>query len=587
MPETKETGGDVTAPRAQDKLGLALSGGGFRAAFFHIGVLARMADLGLLRHVEVISTVSGGSIIGALYYLHVKRLLERTPDAEVTDQDYCDIIATVERDFFQGVCQNLRMRAFCNPFKNIRMALDNYSRSDRMGELYDKVFYRPVLAPGRRAMIKMNELKIQPKGVSAPFAALKHNVGRAAKVPILVINSTVLNTGRNWRFEAVRMGEPEIADPASADIDRITRLQRAPSYEAITPQQRDIELGMAVAASACVPAIFPPLAISGLYPDTRVQLVDAGIHDNQGIRALCDMGCTAFVVSDASQQMATVAEPSTRTLGVTGRTTDILMERVRQEELHALLRDHAERTAFMHLLRGVAPKFLPWIDQNKKPASVPVPPPPPADAIDFGVAPAAQTLLAEIRTDLDAFSEVEAQSLMMDGYVLSAPEIARCAWCGQRAGAVPGPVRWKFARIAPWLRRPTDAYKKQLRIGRKKFFKVLRLSVIALLVTVTALAAIVGGIVYAAQDAILTWLNMPITLMSLVIPAALVLLGFVPLVKKLIESVTFLRAPARFLLRALVPAVASVFFVLYLWIYNPLFLYLGCVDRLKPPADGQ
>ena len=48
------------------KLGLALSGGGFRASLFHIGVLARMAELDLLRHVGVLSTVSGGSIIGAL-----------------------------------------------------------------------------------------------------------------------------------------------------------------------------------------------------------------------------------------------------------------------------------------------------------------------------------------------------------------------------------------------------------------------------------------------------------------------------------------------------------------------------------------
>ena len=34
----------------QDKLGLALSGGGFRAAFFHLGVLAQMADKGILSH---------------------------------------------------------------------------------------------------------------------------------------------------------------------------------------------------------------------------------------------------------------------------------------------------------------------------------------------------------------------------------------------------------------------------------------------------------------------------------------------------------------------------------------------------------
>jgi predicted acylesterase/phospholipase RssA len=69
------------------KLGLALSGGGHRAAFFHIGVLAKLGELGLLRPVQVISTVSGGSIIGALYYLHVKNLLESKTDAEIADAD--------------------------------------------------------------------------------------------------------------------------------------------------------------------------------------------------------------------------------------------------------------------------------------------------------------------------------------------------------------------------------------------------------------------------------------------------------------------------------------------------------------------
>jgi NTE family protein len=42
------------------KLGLALSGGGFRSAFFHVGVLARLAEADLLRKVDVISSVSGG-----------------------------------------------------------------------------------------------------------------------------------------------------------------------------------------------------------------------------------------------------------------------------------------------------------------------------------------------------------------------------------------------------------------------------------------------------------------------------------------------------------------------------------------------
>jgi len=61
------------------KLGLALAGGGFRASLFHLGVLRRLAELDLLRYVEVLSTVSGGSIIGTLYVLHLKNALTEKP----------------------------------------------------------------------------------------------------------------------------------------------------------------------------------------------------------------------------------------------------------------------------------------------------------------------------------------------------------------------------------------------------------------------------------------------------------------------------------------------------------------------------
>ena len=49
-------------------VGLALSGGGFRATVFHLGVLARLADENRLEQVTVLSTVSGGSLSGALFY---------------------------------------------------------------------------------------------------------------------------------------------------------------------------------------------------------------------------------------------------------------------------------------------------------------------------------------------------------------------------------------------------------------------------------------------------------------------------------------------------------------------------------------
>ena len=53
-----------------NKIGLALSGGGYRAAAYHIGTLRALHKLGILDKVDVISSVSGGSITAAYYTLH-------------------------------------------------------------------------------------------------------------------------------------------------------------------------------------------------------------------------------------------------------------------------------------------------------------------------------------------------------------------------------------------------------------------------------------------------------------------------------------------------------------------------------------
>jgi NTE family protein len=49
------------------KIGLALSGGGSRAIAFHLGCLRALHDRGILDKVGVLSGVSGGSVIAALY----------------------------------------------------------------------------------------------------------------------------------------------------------------------------------------------------------------------------------------------------------------------------------------------------------------------------------------------------------------------------------------------------------------------------------------------------------------------------------------------------------------------------------------
>lgn len=48
----------------QHRIGLALSGGGFRATAFHLGVFRKLQEMGILWKLDLLSCVSGGSIAG-------------------------------------------------------------------------------------------------------------------------------------------------------------------------------------------------------------------------------------------------------------------------------------------------------------------------------------------------------------------------------------------------------------------------------------------------------------------------------------------------------------------------------------------
>ena len=54
----------------EKRIGLALSGGGFRAAAFHLGAFEKLDELGLLSKIDLLTCVSGGSIAGG--YLALK-----------------------------------------------------------------------------------------------------------------------------------------------------------------------------------------------------------------------------------------------------------------------------------------------------------------------------------------------------------------------------------------------------------------------------------------------------------------------------------------------------------------------------------
>ncbi len=511
------------------KLGLALSGGGFRASFFHLGVLARLAEERLLRQVEVISTVSGGSIIGAAYYVRLRRLLNDS--AEPADSDYERIVADLDRAFRDAVDKNFRARVLANPLKNIRMLLPAppggraYSRTDRIGELCDSYLYRPLMdRGGRTAPVELRELKIEPPGAGESFNPTLENANRSAKAPILIVNATTLNTGHGWRFEAVCMGE-NVADPDVAadetlrDVDKNRELERGyfdppdgEGHRQLPKPLRDFPLGLAVAASAAVPGIFQPLAITGMYEGVRVRLVDGGVHDNQGVGVLADTDCKRMIVSDASAQMPDVPKPKPWIPFVAARSLSIFSDRVREQQLTLVKPDpnpgdSAADVRLVHLRKGLSEQKVEpgnrWESDERDGATA------------FGVDQQLQEALARIRTDLDTFSQIEAAALGCDAYLITDHVLAPRR---REFGLPPLPPQlwssggWSFKAAAEGLRAGDARFGKHLDVGSLRFFRALGLGTstsVARRMPVVAATALLALAVYlvVAED----WVSASLT----------------------------------------------------------------------------
>ncbi|MDA7873941.1 patatin-like phospholipase family protein [Rhodopirellula sp.] len=64
------------------RFGLALSGGGFRASFYHLGVIRYLRDARNLQNVSQITAVSGGSVVAAHMVLNWDRYCGSDEDFE-------------------------------------------------------------------------------------------------------------------------------------------------------------------------------------------------------------------------------------------------------------------------------------------------------------------------------------------------------------------------------------------------------------------------------------------------------------------------------------------------------------------------
>ena len=224
----------VPAAAPKRDVGLCLSGGGYRAAVFHLGSLIRLNEAGLLPRLRTVSSVSGGSIIAAFLGLRWTR---------------CIFDST-------AVAGNLRG--------------DHRSRAAVHGQGLDvAAVLSSAFIPGlisRRVQQRYRELSARPRWPTFPTRS----------GPDFVITATNLSTGALFRFSRRGVGDFRRTEDTS------TGFFQAPT----------VPLTLAVAASSAFPPILSPCIFHAFeHSDARgaqrtVYLTDGGIYDNLGLEPL-------------------------------------------------------------------------------------------------------------------------------------------------------------------------------------------------------------------------------------------------------------------------------------------------------------
>ena len=419
------------------RIGLALSGGGFRASIFHLGVIRRLEELGIMKYVHTISAVSGGSIIAAYYVIEMeKRLRQRRAELrgnpERIDEVRLQIFEEIADCFSQALDHNLRSRAlvfgpFYHPVLFIKSWWPTLSRSDIMQKEYDKWFYRDETLDHLPAVALPND----------KTSSEVDNISLGLTGPTVVLNTTSLLTGERKGFKR----------ESASGIHELSCVNR-----------NILKLSRVVGASSGVPGLFPPTTISG------DKLVDGGIADNQGIDALVspdrlmdgDEGVATdrddfdvLLVSDASGQMELVHRLGDRAYTVMGRTFSIFQFQLRSKLLKILLSwqgaSDGREFAFVHL----------FLNLKDRPNTARVP----SEYI-----PA----LGRIRTDLDQFSFIEREALMYHGYTLIDAQIQK--HCGKLKASLSGNGA-KLEQPPLFLDRPDSDQAAEQCVGETKLRK--------------------------------------------------------------------------------------------------------------------
>ena len=356
-------------PREQRQgTALCLSGGGYRAALFHLGALRRLNELGVLAQVDTLTSVSGGSIFAAQLATHLAREPGAWPADGGVVGGWEEGVARPMRAF---AATNIRTRPALHGFHPLRWFDQNAAVDALAGR------YAAGPAPGA-----LDELPPRPR---------------------FVICATDMRFREQWVFDSAgRIGS------------------RSAGF---FPPSPPWTLARAVAASSCVPGPFRAMRVrdgiealqEGAYAgDDRERLVrsidlaDGGVYDNLGIEPVW-RDHAVVLVSDASPSLS--PDPPIRAVWRALRFAVTLLEQATEVRKRWLL------SSFMRgELEGA------YWGVTSKPSHYELEPPPLAYSDGF-----VERYISQVRIDLDAFSPGEIGVLENHGYLIAEAAVRRHA----------------------------------------------------------------------------------------------------------------------------------------------------------------
>ena len=248
------------------KIGLALSGGGSRAIAFHLGCLRALNDHAILEKVTALSSVSGGSVIAAMYAYY-------DDSFEEFDARVC---ALLKKGFMGGIARQTMLSLETPKIVYSQLTASMLARLGVVLNLVGKVailigfnrslvrnLLRPFQAPMRRRASRTTAFERYLRKNVFGDARLD-----AVKRPNLqtVINAAEMRTGTAFRYGSKESGSW-----------RFGVLTGKPTY-----------VSKAVAASAAFPALLPAFddqlefEKDGEKSSHRVIITDGGVYDNLG-----------------------------------------------------------------------------------------------------------------------------------------------------------------------------------------------------------------------------------------------------------------------------------------------------------------